>query len=110
MGGGTRIKIFEGMAMGKATVSTTLGAEGLDVENGLDILLEDEPSGFADAVIGFLQGDALRRRYEAQAAATARKYDWSVVTRSFAEILQTTIAAAENHGVASGSIATTVRI
>ena len=95
IGGGTRIKIYEGMAMGKATVSTTVGAEGLDVQHGRDILLEDSPAGFASAIVTFLQNEEVRRRYEAAAAATARKYDWSVITEQFVEVLQKTIAAAQ---------------
>src|SRR5438552_18732924 len=51
IGGGTRIKIYEAMAMGKATVSTTVGSEGLDVQHGRDILLEDDPAGFAEAIV-----------------------------------------------------------
>lgn len=94
MGGGTRIKIYEAMAMGKATVSTTVGAEGLDVEHGRDILLEDKPDTFADAIITFLRDESVRRRYEAAAAATARKYDWSVIAQDFVEVLQKTIDAA----------------
>jgi glycosyltransferase involved in cell wall biosynthesis len=95
IGGGTRIKIYEGMAMGKATVSTTVGAEGLDVRHGRDILLEDSASGFAGAIVTFLQNEEVRRRYEAAAAATARKYDWSVIAERFVEVLRKTIAAAQ---------------
>src|SRR5207237_3843972 len=51
IGGGTRIKIYEAMAMGKATVSTTVGAEGLDEQDGRDILLEDDPVGCAEAIV-----------------------------------------------------------
>jgi glycosyltransferase involved in cell wall biosynthesis len=94
IGGGTRIKIYEGMAMGKATVSTTIGAEGLDVEHGRDILLEDSPASFADAIVTFLQDENVRQRYEADAAATARKYDWSVIAQYFVQVLQKTIDAA----------------
>ena len=94
IGGGTRIKIYEGMAMGKATVSTTIGAEGLDVTDGEDIVLADDPSSFAKAITSFLQNEDLRRRFEAAAAATAGKYDWPVITRQFVEVLKTTIQAA----------------
>ena len=94
IGGGTRIKIYEGMAMGKATVSTTIGAEGLDVEHGRDILLEDAPASFADAIVTLLQDEAVRVRYEKAAAATARKYDWSVIAQHFVQVLEKTIAAA----------------
>jgi polysaccharide biosynthesis protein PslH len=95
IGGGTRIKIYEGMAMGKATVSTTIGAEGLDVQHGRDIILEDSPAAFADAIVTLLANEEIRRRYEAAAAATARKYDWSVITQRFVEVLEKTIAAAQ---------------
>jgi len=105
IGGGTRIKIYEGMAMGKATVSTTVGAEGLDVQHGRDILLEDSAAGFAGAIVTFLQNDEARRRYEAAAAATARKYDWSVITDRFVEVLQKTIAAAQGPTASSRKVA-----
>jgi glycosyltransferase involved in cell wall biosynthesis len=96
IGGGTRIKIYEGMAMGKATVSTTVGAEGLDVQHARDILLEDSPSRFAEAIVTLLQDEDVRRRIETGAIATARKYDWSVITQQFVDVLQKTIDAA--HG------------
>ena len=49
IGGGTRLKIFEAMAMGKAVVSTTVGAEGLPVTPGRDLVIADEPARFAHA-------------------------------------------------------------
>ena len=94
IGGGTRIKIYEAMAVGKATVSTTVGAEGLDVRHDRDILLADDPGGFSEAVVSILQQADLRRRLEAAAAATAARYDWSVITEKFVEVLHTTIKAA----------------
>jgi glycosyltransferase involved in cell wall biosynthesis len=94
IGGGTRIKIYEAMAVGKATVSTTVGAEGLDVRHDRDILLADDPSGFSEAVVSILKQDDLRRRLEAASAATAARYDWSVITEKFVEVLRTTIKAA----------------
>lgn len=109
IGGGTRIKIYEGMAMGKATVSTSVGAEGLDVQHGRDILLEDSPAGFAGAIVAFLEDDGVRRRYEAAAAATARKYDWSVITQRFVEVLRKTIEAASGTKAPAGSQAAAVR-
>jgi polysaccharide biosynthesis protein PslH len=107
IGGGTRIKIYEGMAMGKATVSTTVGAEGLDVQHGRDILLEDSPAGFAGAILTFLQEGDVRRWYEAAAAATARRYDWSVITRQFVQVLQKTIDAAPAQVLGSPKVAQT---
>lgn len=109
IGGGTRIKIYEGMAMGKATVSTTVGAEGLDVQHGRDILLEDTPAAFAAAIIQLLQDAELRRRYEAAAAATARQYDWSVITERFVEVLQKVIDGASGGEAAPSALTTTAR-
>src|SRR5207237_3262310 len=51
IGGGTRLKIFEAMAMGRAVVSTTVGAEGLAVTDGQHLLLADGPANFARAVV-----------------------------------------------------------
>lgn len=87
VGGGTRLKIYEAMAMGKAVVSTTVGAEGLDVHHGHDLLLADTPAAFATAVVALLQDRDLRRRYEQAAAALASQHDWAVVCRKFTEIL-----------------------
>ncbi len=97
IGGGTRIKIYEGMAVGKATVSTTIGAEGLDVTHGKDIILADDPAAFANAIVLLLKDEAARRRFEAAAAATAQKYDWPVITQQFVEVLQATIERAGQH-------------
>jgi glycosyltransferase involved in cell wall biosynthesis len=87
IGGGTRLKIFEAMAMGKALVSTSIGAEGLEVESGRDLLLADNPSAFADAVILLLRDAAVRRKFEEAAVRLAAQYDWSRVVKQFAEVL-----------------------
>ncbi|HUA14019.1 MAG TPA: glycosyltransferase [Verrucomicrobiae bacterium] len=88
IGGGTRIKIYEGMAMGRATVSTRLGAEGLDVHHGGDILLADDPLEFAKHVVSLLLDENLRCEYGKAAALTAQKHDWSVVAAVFAGALR----------------------
>jgi len=103
VGGGTRIKIYEAMATGTATVSTTIGAEGLDVHDGSDISLADQPGQFADAVCWLLLDGQKRRRLGKSAAATAAKYDWSVIAERFIEALHLTIAAASNPTVTAPS-------
>ena len=55
VGGGTRLKIFEALAMGKAVVSTTVGAEGLGIEPGTHVELADDPQAFADVVVRLLR-------------------------------------------------------
>jgi glycosyltransferase involved in cell wall biosynthesis len=78
LGGGTRLKIVEGMAMGKAIVSTALGAEGLDVTHGEDILIADEPAAFADAVVRLLGEPALAAELGTAARRLAvDRYAWS---------------------------------
>jgi glycosyltransferase involved in cell wall biosynthesis len=59
-GAGTRLKIIESLALGTPVVSTSKGAEGLDVINGKNILLADTPSEFANAVLRVLQNRDLR--------------------------------------------------
>ena len=87
IGGGTRLKIYEAMAMGKATVSTSVGAEGLDVSDGSDILLADSSDKFAASLIALLTNDQLRKRIEGAAAEKAARYDWSVITEQFEGVL-----------------------
>lgn len=83
IGGGTRLKIYEAMAAGKAVVSTTVGAEGLDVHNGRDIWLADDAGAQAEAVVALLRDRELRRRYERAAAAQAAKFAWPAVAEKF---------------------------
>jgi len=98
IGGGTRLKIYEAMAMRKAVVSTTVGAEGLDVNHGRDILLADAPQTFADYVIELLRDHPTRMRFEAAAGDQAAQYDWSVVTDRFEEALARAIGDARAAG------------
>jgi glycosyltransferase involved in cell wall biosynthesis len=89
IGGGTRIKIFEAMAMGKPIVSTTIGAEGLPVSNTRNIFLEDTPERFADRVVGLLRNQEERRRIgRAARALVVEHYTWDVAARRFAEICE----------------------
>jgi glycosyltransferase involved in cell wall biosynthesis len=88
IGGGTRLKIFEAMAMGQAVVSTTIGAEGLPITHGEHALIADGPRALADAVVSLLRDE--RRRHALSAAArtlVAERYDWSVA----ADVLDTAL-------------------
>ncbi len=77
IGSGTRLKILEALAMGKAIVSTTVGAEGLDLRNREEIFIADEPTAFADAVTRLLMDSELRRRIgENGRARVEQDYDW----------------------------------
>jgi glycosyltransferase involved in cell wall biosynthesis len=82
LGGGTRLKIVEAMAMGKATVSTTLGVEGIEAVPGRDLLVEDEPVAFADAVNRLLAEPSLAARIGHSARQLAvERYAWSGAAR-----------------------------
>jgi glycosyltransferase involved in cell wall biosynthesis len=92
IGGGTRLKIFEAMAMGKAVISTSVGAEGLAVRSGENIVLADTPNDFAQAVISLLH-DPKRRQQLGTAARTLvqENYSWTIVADDFARTLQEVI-------------------
>ena len=75
-GSGLRIKIIEGMAYGKAIVSTTVGAEGIHYTNKKNIVIADKPSDFAEAVINLLNSDKDRLALETNASDLAlRDFD-----------------------------------
>ena len=80
IGGGTRLKIFEAMAMGTAVVSTRIGAEGLPIINGEHAWLADDPVEFADAVVTLLGDGSRRARLERSARQlVVERFDWSAV-------------------------------
>jgi polysaccharide biosynthesis protein PslH len=84
IGGGTRLKIFEALAMGKAVVSTTIGAEGLPLTSGRHYLAADGPEAFAAAVVSLLHNPA-RRAFLGQEGRRLmmERYSWVKVARQF---------------------------
>jgi sugar transferase (PEP-CTERM/EpsH1 system associated) len=88
IGGGTRLKIFEAMAMGKAVVSTSVGAEGLPVANGEHVVLADRPETFAREIVRLLRDTDERRRLETAACTlVVERYDWSAVAGELEQAL-----------------------
>jgi polysaccharide biosynthesis protein PslH len=89
IGGGTRLKIYEAMAAGTPVVSTPVGAEGLDVEDTLNISLAAEPEVFAARCLALLDNRILR---ESQTAAAldlvTKRFSWEQVSRAFESILK----------------------
>ena len=92
-GGGTRLKIFEALAMARPVVSTTVGAEGLGIGPGRHYTCADEPRAFADAVVSLLRdperrpqlGDAGRRLVETC-------YSWPTIGRAFEQRCEEVVA------------------
>jgi polysaccharide biosynthesis protein PslH len=92
IGGGTRLKIFEAMSMGKAVVSTSIGAEGLPVRSGEHLLIADGPSGFAECTLRLL-GDASLRSSIGQAGRRliVENYSWATVSQVFGRALDAAV-------------------
>ena len=86
--GGTRLKIYEAMAAKIPVVSTSIGAEGLDIRNGEDIQIADTPSEFGERCIALLE-DPHRRARMADVAFSivASRYSWEIVSLKFEELL-----------------------
>jgi glycosyltransferase involved in cell wall biosynthesis len=93
LGGGTRLKIVEAMAMGKPIVSTSIGAEGIDVEDGRHLLIADTPAQFATAVGRVLDDRTLAARLgaEGRALVTAR-YSWEAAASGLEGFLREVLA------------------
>jgi glycosyltransferase involved in cell wall biosynthesis len=89
VGGGTRLKILEAMALGTPVVATSKGAEGLDVEHGEHLLMADSPEAFAEAVIRLLIEPGLSSRLADQAYRLVQaRYDWEAVTPRFLDLVE----------------------
>jgi len=90
IGGGTRMKIFEAMAMKKAVISTAIGAEGLPVEHDKNIIIADNPKKFAQYICRLLK-DEKKRKTIGRAGYNLVKthYDWPNVSKVFMDICET---------------------
>jgi sugar transferase (PEP-CTERM/EpsH1 system associated) len=89
VGGGTRLKILEAMALGTPVVSTSKGAEGLEVTHGENILLADTPAEFADAVLRLLNNRALRARLAANGRRLVEsQYGWEGIGKKLDQLLR----------------------
>jgi glycosyltransferase involved in cell wall biosynthesis len=88
-GGGTRLKILEAMAIGTPIVSTSKGAEGLEVRAGEHLLVADTPSAFADCVVTILRNRELRDQVSIRARQLVKeKYDWDAVMPQFLQLIE----------------------
>ena len=101
IGGGTRLKIFEAMGMEVPTVATRIGAEGLPLTHGQELLLADSPADFADACVRLLEDPAGAEALAQRAATRVRaEFGWAGVADRFAQLCQ---AAVEHHGSSASS-------
>lgn len=94
VGGGTRLKIFEAMAMGKTVVSTTIGAEGLAVTSGKDIVLADQPDDLARQVIRLLQNAPERQALgHAARKLVEENFSWTSVGKHLSDVMERVVDA-----------------
>ena len=88
MGGGTRLKILEAMALGTPVISTSKGAEGLNIEAGTHLLIADTPQEFAALTIKLLHDRELRRTLAKNAASLVKeKYDWTKIGQTLCKTI-----------------------
>ena len=90
MGGGTRLKVLEAMAMGAPIVSTALGVDGFDVAHDREVIVADDPDRFAAEVVKTIE-DADRRRRLGVAGRryVEAKYDWNTIVPKMEEVYLT---------------------
>lgn len=89
LGGGTRLKILEAMALRTPVVATSQGAEGLAVQHDKHLLIADTPEAFAEAVVRLLKEPGLRKRLADNAYQLVREeYDWAVVMPRFLSLVE----------------------
>jgi glycosyltransferase involved in cell wall biosynthesis len=87
MGGGTRFKLLEAMALKKPIVSTPIGAEGFAIQNGREMLLADAADSFAQAVITLLRDESKRRALSEAGYEFVKRYDWGEIVPRVERIL-----------------------
>jgi GT2 family glycosyltransferase/glycosyltransferase involved in cell wall biosynthesis len=83
---GTNIKVLEAMAMGRVVVSTVAGVNGLDITAGKDVTVTDSAAEMAGVIQRLSADPAFRARIEAEARATACRFDWRLISRHQSEL------------------------
>ena len=112
-GSGTRLKVFEAMASGKAIVSTAIGAEGLPVEHEKNILLAETPDEFARECVRLLGDEGLRRRLGSEARSLVESsFTWSRAVDELERIIRSAVeqrGVEQRHSASRAAVAPRVR-
>lgn len=96
IGGGTRLKIVESLAIGTPVVSTTIGAQGLDLKHETNILLADTSEAFADQIIRALQNSPLREHLRVNGIRTAKeRFGWRRIGAGLCKVIEARFKPAE---------------
>ena len=82
MGGGTRLKVLEALAMKKPVVTTSVGCEGIDVSDNESVIIRNNPAEFAKSIIEVLKNRDMQKSLGEKGYETINSvYDWNVVSR-----------------------------
>lgn len=104
MGSGTRLKVLDGLAMGKTMVSTSLGCEGIDVEDGVHLRIADDPRAFAESVVQLLENpESGRALGSAGRRLVEEKYSWPHIAQIVSRFHDERYAAFHARKTASGA-------
>jgi glycosyltransferase involved in cell wall biosynthesis len=91
---GTNIKLMEAMACGRAIMSTPVGCQGLDLEDGADLLVSEIGRAFGDAICRLLMDESTREQIAARARRTAQeRFDWDIIAREALNSYQSLLTA-----------------
>ena len=111
MGGGTRLKVLEGLSMEKPVVSTSVGCEGIDVVHGEHLLIADDPAAFANAVLELMRNRDLAARLGKQGRTlTEDRYKWESVVSRLEAFYDRLLADGGSRGAQPASPALTSRV
>jgi len=103
-GGGTRLKILEAMALGTPVVSTSKGAEGLEVMDGKHLLIADEPAAFAAQTVRLMHNSTLRQNLIGNARSLVEeRYDWEQIGEDFVRMIEETVQKHRSQGQSEAS-------
>ncbi len=92
IGGGSRLKILEALSMEKAVVSTSIGAEGLSLENQKDLLIADTPNSFAEKIIALFKDKSLRTKLGKNGKDSVYiNYQWAAISEKLNTIWKDTV-------------------
>src|SRR5690606_11350548 len=86
-GGGMRVRILEAFARGMPLVTTTVGLEGIDAQDGQEVLVRDNPETFAQAVLDLLHSPETQASLaQAGRALAEKRYDWQIALKSMEKV------------------------
>jgi glycosyltransferase involved in cell wall biosynthesis len=89
IGGGTRLKILESLALGTPVITTSKGVEGLNLAPDAGIMIADTPDAFANAILMLQRNPALRQQLSLAGRAAVQSYDWQRVGASLHTLIDT---------------------